>query len=204
NELTQDYVGIGIIDLSNYYNKQDVNGLLDDKLEVDMSNLASDLDETEQDDIKTKLNIEDGELKKIGNGYGLQHQIDNPDNYGTLGANAVNFCLSYSQGDFGATGQVSHAEGNATTASGQASHAEGDFTIASGSVSHAEGRYTTAGSYAENARGLYNEIIIPISTSAFNPNDVIESVGVGSPSTRKNALTRWKNGAFKWLLQPLS
>ena len=39
----------------------------------------------------------------------------------------------------------------------------------------------------------------------FNSNDVIESVGVGAGSgTRKNALTRWKNGAFKWLLQPLT
>lgn len=118
-----------------------------------------------------------GELKAIGVGYGLQHQIDNPTYYGTLGANAINLSISEDVGNFGATGDNSHAEGIGVV----------------------------AGSFAENARGTYNEIITPNDTEDFYENDVIESVGVGKDSsTRKNAITRWKNGAFKWLVQPLS
>lgn len=183
---------------------QEVLAMLDGKLDIDMNNLSGDLTEIEQDDIKAKLNIKDGELKKIGNGYGLQHQVDNPSNYGTLGNNAVNLTFSNIVGDYGATGSVSYSGGYRTKASGNYSHSEGYETTASGLASSSEGRGTVAGSYAESARGFYNEIITPISTETFNSNDVIESVGVGTSSTRKNALTRWKNGAFKWLLQPLT
>lgn len=54
-----------------------------------------------------------------------------------------------------ASGNSSHAEGDATTASGDYSHAEGWFTTASGESSHAEGSNTTASNYASHAEGSW-------------------------------------------------
>ena len=53
-----------------------------------------------------------------------------------------------------ATGIMSHAEGNNTTASVEASHAEGYKTTASGYYSHAEGQETTASVEASHAEGF--------------------------------------------------
>lgn len=50
-------------------------------------------------------------------------------------------------------GDVSHAEGNQTTAIGNASHAEGENTTAFGSLSHAEGSSATAIGFASHAEG---------------------------------------------------
>lgn len=53
-----------------------------------------------------------------------------------------------------ALGLYSHSEGNSTTASGDyGSHAEGSNTIASGVGSHAEGSSTTASNYYSHAEG---------------------------------------------------
>ena len=52
-----------------------------------------------------------------------------------------------------ATGNLSHAEGNNTTASGTASHAEGATTLASGTYSHAEGGSSRAVGDYSHAEG---------------------------------------------------
>ncbi len=54
-----------------------------------------------------------------------------------------------------ASGEYSHAEGEATTASGEHTHAEGAYTTASGRDSHAEGYETTASAAFTHAEG-YN------------------------------------------------
>ena len=52
-----------------------------------------------------------------------------------------------------ASGNCSHAEGQATTASGNCSHAEGSYTTASCYCSHAEGEITTASDNCSHAEG---------------------------------------------------
>ena len=55
--------------------------------------------------------------------------------------------------NYGAIGNYSHSEGNATYAQGENSHAENHETIASGKNSHAEGYKTTASGESSHAEG---------------------------------------------------
>lgn len=62
--------------------------------------------------------------------------------------------VSHAEGNYSsALGQYSHAEGSSGTASGEASHAEGNATEASGWYSHAEGNYTLASGQISHASG---------------------------------------------------
>jgi predicted small secreted protein len=99
-----------------------------------------------------------GELKKIienGNeGYGLQHRLDNPDNYGDIGENAVDFSISNNTSTInGATGTAAFAAGVSTTSSGYDSFAEGYLSRAAGDNAHAEGYATEADGYASHSEG---------------------------------------------------
>ena len=78
-----------------------------------------------------------------------------------------------------AYGNYSHSEGGGTVAYGSCSHAEGYATCAFGNYSHTEGQQTYTSNTAEHACGKYNK-----STSSVTQF----SVGVGTSSTRKNAL----------------
>lgn len=78
-----------------------------------------------------------------------------------------------------AYGNYSHSEGSGTVAYGSRSHAEGYATCAFGDYSHTEGQQTYTSNTAEHACGKYNK-----STSSVTQF----SVGVGTSSTRKNAL----------------
>lgn len=70
---------------------------------------------------------------------------------------------SVEEGNGEARGEVSHAEGEATTALGRASHAEGSGTEASGAYSHAQG------------------------SSNYDDPSFIYMVGVGNSYSNKNA-----------------
>ena len=62
-------------------------------------------------------------------------------------------CSHAEGGSTTASGSTSHAEGGGTTASGSQSHAEGGGTTASGPQSHAEGGGTTASGSTSHAEG---------------------------------------------------
>jgi len=90
----------------------------------------------------------------------------NPDNYGDIGQDAIDFSYSNSTGISGATGYYSAAFGYITTANGYASHAEGSYTTASGHNSHAEGCGTTSSGYTSHAEGYYTTASGQYSTAA--------------------------------------
>jgi hypothetical protein len=85
-----------------------------------------------------------------------------------------------------ARGTYSHAEGRGTVAQGAYSHAEGSNTNAQGEHSHAEGDHTVTSNSCEHAQGAYN----------FTEKETIFSIGIGSPSTRKNIMTVNKNKLY--------
>lgn len=63
--------------------------------------------------------------------------------------------VSHAEGNYSsALGHYSHAEGNATEASGWCSHAEGNYTLASGQISHASGCGTHATRFCSYSEGL--------------------------------------------------
>lgn len=62
---------------------------------------------------------------------------------------------SHAEGSSGtASGEASHSEGNATEATGWCSHAEGNYTLASGQISHASGCGTNATRFCSYSEGL--------------------------------------------------
>lgn len=101
-----------------------------------------------------------GEGAEIFNSYGKYGNIASGD-YSHAEGNATTASGhdgSHAEGyDTTASGQYgSHAEGYCTTASGQSSHAEGGNTTASGGASHAEGSNTEASKVASHAEGYYS------------------------------------------------
>lgn len=76
-----------------------------------------------------------------------------------------------------ATGYMSHAEGETTTASGAWSHAEGNYTFANGQMSHAEGWGSIAEGGRSHAEGYQ--------TDAYGSNshaEGFESIAIGDNS----------------------
>lgn len=89
-----------------------------------------------------------------GNGNGYRLSSANPLNFGSIGADAVDFSFSNNTSNtFGATGQFSFASGEETTASGYGSFASGISTVASDAGSVALGVGTVASGYASFACG---------------------------------------------------
>ena len=87
--------------------------------------------------------------KLVGkNVTGTEYIIDDETVIAELGAEIFNDYIGNK-----ASGYLSHAEGETTTASGSNSHAEGGETTASGGNSHAEGHRTTASGDASHAEG---------------------------------------------------
>lgn len=94
-----------------------------------------------------------------------------------------------------ALGAFSTTFGETTTASGNCSTAMGRNSVASGGNSIALGLSTQASSFCETALGLNNLVFTSLSTTSFDANDVLLSVGNGvNTSNRSNALTILKNG----------
>jgi hypothetical protein len=101
-----------------------------------------------------------------------------------------------------ALGRWVEASGDYSTASGYSTNAIGDYSTALGRSSDALGRVSTAiglrtsaSSYSEIAIGMNNTIYTPNSTTQWNGNDRIFSLGNGSYSNdRSNAITILKNG----------
>ena len=138
------------------------------------------------------------ELEKITEGGLTGYRIlgRDPANYGNIGNDAID--LSYSGSPSTTKGALNHysiAMGFETTASGDRSTAMGQFTTAYGHISTAMGVSTIANSYGSVAMGILNDPIAGSSQGSWQPSDPILTVGNGlSNSSRKNALTIFKNG----------
>lgn len=85
--------------------------------------------------------------------------------------------FSHAEGWSSADGDYSHAEGYGCSAEEENSHAEGYASIARGKNSHAEGKSTVAKREDSHAEGSYN----------IQDDAAIHSVGIGTPSARKDA-----------------
>jgi len=132
----------------------------------------------------------EGELEKISDdetNYGWSLADRNPDNYGNIGENAVQFSINTNSSTTkGATGKNAFSLGAETTASGDYSIAEGYNSIASGQTSHAGGNGTIALNIHSYVFGTYN-----VGTST----NTISEVGIGSSDTdRMNAFEIYTNG----------
>lgn len=92
-----------------------------------------------------------------------------------------------------AIGDNSAAIGWGNTASGYTALATGRLTLASGTYAVSMGLNTIAKSYAAVAMGRYNDTTAASST-LWVATDPVLSVGNGTPISRSNALTLFKNG----------
>ncbi|WP_458626122.1 tail fiber domain-containing protein [Winogradskyella sp. PC D3.3] len=105
---------------------------------------------------KTATNVTGLEALNEGNGTGWRLKGRDSNNYGDIGANAVDISSNYSPSTtIGATGSYSIAMGRGTTASGDFSLAMGGYTKASGNNSMATGYYSEASGTSSSAMG-YN------------------------------------------------
>ena len=106
-----------------------------------------------------------------GGNTGLAKVGDNRTNKGVTGSGSVDLSSSFSLGTYGATGELSYAEGHTTQSSGNSSHAEGRTTIASGDYSHAENHSTEASGLDSHAEG-YNTTSSGIRSHAEGLNSI--------------------------------
>ncbi len=158
-----------------------------------------------------------------GNGIGWRLKDRDPDNYGSIGENAIDLSsTTFPNTNRGATGHRAFAVGVSTIASGDTSFAIGSATEASGSFSFAAGGANTASgtgavvfgstsdalgnvSFAQGI-GLRADALLTATfgrnnigggtADAWIPGDPLFEIGNGSGSTtgRNNALTIYKNG----------
>jgi len=137
-----------------------------------------------------------------GNGMGWRLVDVNPNNYGSIGINAVDLSISNTPSSIsGATGAQSFSLGTETRASNFASTAIGYRTNAIGQFSTAIGSNTTASGNTSTAMG-YNTIaddLHSLTIGAFNDNtsyvNALFQVGNGSNgSSRSNAFTVLRTG----------
>ncbi len=114
----------------------------------------------------------DSELQKIteGSNTGWRLLGVNPDNYGDIGAGAVDLSYSNRVDDYGATGTNSFAIGNRNKASGYTSFAGGDSSTA-------DDNYCFA--FGQNARaiGYYGHIAIGRDAYASNTQEACVAIG---------------------------
>ena len=170
------------------------------------------------------LNTEGLETINEGNGEGLRLAVRSPSNVGDIGIYALDLSYSTSESTTrGATGSASLAMGVNTTASNQGATAMGVGSVASGfnatamgsstsasalnatamgNVTNADGinstamgERTTAGASYSTAIGRYN--IGGGNAQAWIETDPLFEIGIGSGTTRANALTVYKNGRMR-------
>jgi len=143
NERKLDASAYTPIDITNYYNKTEVNGLLADK--QDELSAGRGIDIT-NDTISLNLPISAGTGGySIIEGYSTSAMsyYDHAEGYYTYAKG--NGYAAHAEGyQTSAMTSSCHAEGRSTKASGNNSHAEGSSTSAIGDYSHAEGHSTNA------------------------------------------------------------
>lgn len=199
---------------------QEVLAMLDDKLDLDMNNLAGDLTEQEQDTIKSKLGIDEGgkldtdmnnldddileaDKKIIREKLGAAYEGDNNTNSGELSGSLAGFNNDNSGDNSGSVGGGYNQ--NTGGYSGSVGGAESQNT---GSFSGSVGGFGLENkTFAETSRGRFNlsESNHANSVTVWHEDDLIESVGGGTGNAnRLNLFARYKSGAFYWIKKTLS
>lgn len=150
-------------------------------------------------------------------GYGTKYRKDNPDNYGDIGANAIDLGFSiYASSTVGARGGYSIISGGLNnTASGQYSiisggwnnTAGGNWSTVSGGRDNTSngqlsvvsgGRGNKADSFGAWFGGHYSTIFTGQTYFSWVPTDILFNIGNGtSDSSRSNALSLFKNGRLE-------
>lgn len=161
-------IGSTEVDLSNYYNKTEVDGLLaskQDKLtagnNITINGTTISANDTTYS-AGANIDITDNAIKAVGYRYnttncafaeGDRDIVEGENTYKKPSATGV---MAHAEGcDTNATGRSSHAEGQGTIANGYYSHSEGYKTKAQKGTTHAEGNSTTASGDAAHAEGSY-------------------------------------------------
>lgn len=157
---------------------------------------------------ETAANVSGIEALDEGNGIGWRLIGVNPDWYGDIGNNAIDFSISNSTSEnHGALGPFSFSSGLSTEAVGAESTAFGYFTNAFGRRSTAMGSATEALGFGSTSIGVVTraEAFASVAIGRYNlgggnagswdDNDPLFEVGNGTnPSNRNNALAILKNG----------
>ena len=188
-------------DLSNYYNKTEVDNKFQEKGNYVSASTYNSYTSATNTSIANLQNDKQDKLT-AGRAIDITSNVVSftlPVSAGT-GANAIlegfatasNGRASHAEGNVTkAVGNYSHAEGFATTASGDTSHAEGGGTFANGENSHSEGLGTIANNTAEHASGKYNVS----NTGTTDAAKTLFSVGNGTAENiRHNAIDVRTNG----------
>ena len=152
----------GSADLSNYYNKSEIDSSFGETYLVKITNSAGyycyvprTMSDADRQYILSTLN-KSGGVVKIAYPSNITAQIGTDSNSAGYYTRATG-SYSHAEGSYtNASGPSSHAQGNETTASGNYSHAEGNNTNASGSSSHAEGYFTNAKADYQHVEGKFN------------------------------------------------
>lgn len=201
-------IGSTEVDLSNYYNKTEVDGLLSgkqDKLTAG-NNITINGSTISANDTTysagANIDITDNTIKAVGyrynttNGSFAEGDRDIIDGETTHSKSNATGRMAHAEGNnTKATGKFTHAEGSNTNAIGNGSHAEGTYTVTNGSNTHAEGRFTKTLCNSEHAQGSYN--VSHKATDSFDNNagNTVHSIGIGTANdARKNAVEVMQNG----------
>lgn len=155
-------IGSTEVDLSNYYNKTEVDTLLSGK---QATLTASD-----------NIDITNNALKAVGyrydtsNGAFAEGDRDINDEGTIRPKSSATGVMAHAEGqNCTASGRNSHAEGANTIASGVQTHTEGSSTQATATNAHAEGRLSKAQSYASHAEGYDTEVGGSYGSASSNP-----------------------------------
>ena len=178
--------GGGSADLSNYYNKSEIDSSFADTYLVKITNSAGyycyvprTMSAADREYVLSKLD-KNGGVVKFAYPSSTIAQIGNNSNSAGQYTRATG-SYSHAEGSYTtASGPSSHAQGSDTKASGNYSHAEGSYTTASGSSSHAEGYYTNAKQQYQHAEGKFNSdasnaiLIVGNGTGAYSTHNALE------------------------------
>ncbi|WP_456438456.1 tail fiber domain-containing protein [Psychroserpens sp.] len=165
---------------------------------IDLSSLSNTLDQAYDqgsagagrtitaDNGAVRINGEDGFLitGTVGNGNSMDSEITGAGTRMFFVPNRAAFRAGYVDGSNWDNANI-----------GSYSNAMGYNNIASGSVSTAIGFNVQSPSYSETTFGVYSTTYTPASTTGFNSNDKLFSLGNGNSfALRSNALTIYKSG----------
>ena len=175
-------IGSTEVDLSNYYNKTEVDTLLSGKqatltagnnITINGTTIsANDTTYSASDNI----DINNNAIKAVGyrynttNGAFAEGDRDIDDSGITRTPSTAIGITAHAEGNNGtASGRASHVEGSSNIASGIQAHAEGSGTSAIGTNSHTEGRLSVANGYASHAEGAITETGGNYASATTNP-----------------------------------
>ena len=163
-------IGSTEVDLSNYYNKTEVDGLLSSKQDkltagnnITINGTTISANDTTYS-AGANIDITDNAIAAKGYRYNestgsfAEGDRDIIDGNTTRPLPSATGVMAHAEGsNTRATGRSSHAEGNGGSATGIQAHAEGSEGKAIGTNSHVEGHQAVANGYASHAEGYNTE-----------------------------------------------